>query len=121
MFYVLAVMVALQLVVGQSLWKLATEKADFSLSAQYIFSTQVFRFLFSPYFIAGCVIYVVATLLYMGLLAKYQYSTVQGAVVPLSLIMAFLIGRAFFHDRLSLTNIIGLVILVIGIYFATKR
>jgi undecaprenyl phosphate-alpha-L-ara4N flippase subunit ArnE len=121
MVYVLGLIVALQLVVGQSLWKLGTERSGFTLSADYLLSSKVWSFVFSPFTIAGLLIYAIATVLYMGMLSKYQYSIVQGVVVPLSLIFAFAIARFFFHERVSLVNVLGLVLLVIGIGLVTKR
>jgi drug/metabolite transporter (DMT)-like permease len=121
LFYVLGILVAIQLVIGQGLWKIATEKSGFTLSPHYLFSHQILKFIFSPYTLAGMTIYILATLLYMGMLAKYQYSAVQGLVVPLSLITAFAVAKFFFHDRLSVINILGLLVLIVGILLATKR
>ena len=121
MLYLLGILVAFLLVTGQALWKIGVGRAHLQLSAEYLFSSKVTGLIFSPYIIGGFAIYAIATLIYLGLLAKYQYSTVQGLVVPLSLIAAFIIARYAFHERLSVTNYIGLVVLVVGIFLATRR
>ena len=121
MLYLLGILVALSLVLGQALWKIGVEHAHLELSAKYLFTHKVFDLISSPYILGGTLIYILATLMYLGLLAKYQYSLVQGLVVPLSLIAAFVLARFVFHERLSPVNYIGLGVLVIGILLATKR
>lgn len=121
MVYVLGLLVALQLVLGQSLWKIGTERSGFELSAAYLSSGRLWGFLLSPFTLSGLLMYSVATVLYMGMLAKYQYSIVQGIVVPLALIMAFLVARSFFDEKLTRLNIVGLVLLIIGIGLVTRK
>jgi len=121
MMYLLGILVALQLVVGQALWKIGVEKAGLELSFEYVKSGRVLRLGTSPYILGGFIIYAVATALYLGMLSKYPYSTVQGIVVPLALVLAFGIARLFFHETLSVTNLAGLAILVIGIFLVTRR
>jgi drug/metabolite transporter (DMT)-like permease len=121
MLYILGILVAIQLVIGQTLWKVGAERAHFKVTPDYLLSHRAVEFLFSPLVLLGFAIYAIATLLYLGMLAKYEYSLVQGLVVPLSLLMAFGIGRFFFHDKLSIINIIGLLILILGIILATRR
>ncbi|MBW4061663.1 hypothetical protein HJC99_03795 [Candidatus Saccharibacteria bacterium] len=121
MLYIIGILVAFLLVCGQALWKVGVQHAHLELTAGYLFSKQVFSLIFSPYIIGGAVIYAFATLMYLGLLAKYQYSTVQGLVVPVSLISAFLLARVVFNERLSVVNYVGLGVLVVGILLATRR
>ena len=121
MFYLLGILVAIQLVVGQALWKIGTQQAEFILSYDYIASGKILKFIFLPATLIGMIVYASATLMYMGVLSKYPYSAAQGLILPASLIFAFIVARVFFHDRISLINLVGLVILIIGIWLATKR
>src|SRR5262245_21392083 len=53
MVYVLGLLVALQLVLGQSLWKIGTERSGFEFSAAYLFSGRLWGFLLSPFTLSG--------------------------------------------------------------------
>ena len=121
MMYVLGLLVAAQLVIGQALWKVGVQGLNMELSVDYFRSGRVWHLLTSPYLIGGSIVYIVATLLYLFMLAKYPYSTVQGLVVPIALIIAFAIARWVFHEHLSATNIAGLFVLVAGILLVTRR
>ena len=121
MIYVLAIVVALQLAAGQALWKVGVQHAKFQLSVRYILSKQIFGLILSPYVIVGMAIYVFATVVYMGMLAKYQYSTVQGIIVALSLTFAFVIAAFIFHDRITSINVAGLAALLVGILLLTHH
>jgi multidrug transporter EmrE-like cation transporter len=119
--YVMGFVVAALLVVGQGLWKIAVNNAHLELTASYLLSRRSLELLGSPFLWAGLTVYAAATVLYMGMLAKYDYSVVQSMVVPLALIVAFIVARFFFNERLSTVNLVGLGVLIIGIILATRR
>lgn len=121
MVYLFGFWVAAMLVVAQSFWKSGVTKHHFSLSARYLSSQKMVAFVFSPEVVAGVLIYIAATLVYMAMLAKYPYALVQALVVPASLLLAFLIARTLFHERISPMNYLGLALLLIGIVLATRR
>lgn len=121
MFYLLSILVAAQLVLGQTFWKIGASQASFTPSLSYIFSERGLKFFLSPYILGGAFIYIVATVIYMGMLAKYEYSAVQGAVLPLSLVAAFIVARFFFGEKLTLETLFGLVLLLVGVVLVTKR
>ncbi len=120
MIYLFGPLVALQLVVGQALWKAAVDRYGFSLSREYLTSHQFLTFLFSPLVIGGVVVYVVATLSYLAMLAKFQYSSVQAVVVSASLLLTFVASAAIFHERHTAMNVVGFGVLIIGVVLATR-
>ena len=119
--YLLGLFVAAQLVAGQVLWKIAVKRSHFELSPSYLFSKRVWSLIFSPYLIFGLLVYAFATLLYVGMLSKYEYSSVQAIVVPTSLLIAFLVAYYGFHEKLSGTNIAGVLVLIVGIILVTRK
>lgn len=121
MEYLLGLAVAAMLVVAQSFWKVGVQKHHFSVSSRYLLSDKMISFIIAPEVLAGIVIYIVATLFYMAMLAKYPYAFVQAIVVPVSLLLAFLLARTIFGERISLVNYAGLALLLVGIVLATRR
>ncbi len=110
MLYVLGVIIAIQIAVGQYFFKLAIDKVGLS-----------FRLILSPYLWLGLVAYAIGTAIDFYLLSRFQFSTVQALTIPLILILAFAVGVVFFHDRPSVLNLVGLAILIIGILLVTKK
>lgn len=121
MTYVLSGIVALMLVAGQLLWKLGIERTEGGLSSSLLMSREVFSFIFSPFILGGFAVYILATVLYMYLLGRYDYSVIQSLVIPLSLIFAYIVAGLFFKERILTINIIGVAIIVVGVILAVKR
>jgi drug/metabolite transporter (DMT)-like permease len=119
--YLLGLAVATMLVIAQAIWKVGVEKHHFSPDAGYLLSSKMVSFIVSPEVIGGVMIYVVATLFYMAMLAKYPYALVQTLVVPTSLLIAYLVARTVFHERLSLMNYLGMALLLVGVVLVTRR
>jgi drug/metabolite transporter (DMT)-like permease len=119
--YILGVLTALQLVVAQGLWKSSLTAHHFELSRHYLLSRDFVTLLLSPGVLIGGVIYVVATVLYFGLLAKYPYALVQSLILASSLIFAFLASAFIFHERIGLSQLAGLVLLIGGVWLITHK
>jgi uncharacterized membrane protein len=114
------IFVASQLVLGQSLWKIGVGKFNFKLNKEFILSNRFLSFLFSWQVLAGLLLYAVATLYYMSLLSKYQYSTVQAVVTPVSLVLAFTVSALLFGEKITGVNSIGFSLIVVGVILATR-
>jgi drug/metabolite transporter (DMT)-like permease len=121
MIYIFGLIVALQIVAGQALWKLAVAKYSFEPNMHYLASRQFIAFLFSPQVVLGVLIYAFATLSFMAMLSRYQYSSVQAITVTASLILTFLASVYIFREQHSLLNIAGVSLLILGVYLATKQ
>jgi len=120
MRYIATIVLALLLVTAQSCWKLAVN-GHTALFAGNVTLGKLVSFVFSPLTLLGMVLYVVATGLYMVLLSRYNFSFVQAMVIPLSLVFSVSIATIFFHDHLSIVNIIGMAVIVVGIILFTLR
>ncbi|HSX01012.1 MAG TPA: hypothetical protein VLF67_02105 [Candidatus Saccharimonas sp.] len=116
MMIALGLVVAGLLVLGQTLWKMAAGAATASGLAERSWQTFL-----SPTFLAGAVLYVVATALYVDLLGKNDYFRVQSVVVPAALVLALAVSVLKFHERVSMLNLAGMVLLLIAIGLILKR
>lgn len=117
MIYLLGVLIAGLLVLGQSLWK-----AGSSDISKISFVESPINFL-SAYInikvLLGLLVYGVTTVLYIWLLSKHKYSTLQAVIIPASLILTFFVASSYFKEEITATNILGLGLIVIGVWFAT--
>lgn len=120
MVYVYGILVAFQVVLGQILWKIAAEKHQFQLKKEYLFSYDFIHFVFSPQVILGVISYASATLVFMALLAKSDYTNLQAIVVSSSLALTFIAAVVVFRENISLWNLLGLVFLLAGVILITK-
>lgn len=117
MIYLLGILVAGLLVVGQSLWK-----AGSSEIAKASFVDDPIGFIgayFNIKVLLGLFIYGITTVLYIWLISKYKYSTLQAVIIPVSLILTFFVASSFFKEQITFVNILGLGLIVIGVWFAT--
>ena len=113
--------VGILLAIGQSLWKQASTQGNFRLSPDFVFSSKMLAFAVSPLVIVGTLLYVVATLVYMAMLARFPYSNVQGLIVTASLVSSFVIARFIFRETFSITNFVGIGLLLLGVFLLTRR
>ncbi|HSX16790.1 MAG TPA: hypothetical protein VLH86_01675 [Patescibacteria group bacterium] len=119
--YVLGLFFAGLLVVAQSCWRTAVSSHTALFSGQGLTVSKVIAFAFAPLTLLGIVLYVLATALYMYMLSRYHFSAVQGIVLAFSLILSITIAVVFFHERLTLVNIIGVALLLGGITLLNLR
>lgn len=120
MIYLLGVLIAAMIVTGQVLWKTGIDKSGFIFEGSNIFSLQLVKTLFSPYILLGVLSYGVATILYMALLSKYEYTSLQAVVVSSSLVATFIASSLIFSEKISSYNLLGLCFLLVGVVLITK-
>lgn len=117
MIYLLGVLVAGLLVLGQSFWKSgSTEVSEANFlenPINFIASYLNFKIL------VGLLIYGATTILYIWLLSKYRYSTLQAIIIPASLVLTFFVANSFFKEEITTANFLGLGLIILGVWFAT--
>jgi drug/metabolite transporter (DMT)-like permease len=117
-FYVF--IVAIFLATAQTLWKIAGNNYA-SLAKDFSSLAAILKTAFSPQFIAGAILYVVATAIYVWLFSRYTFFAVQVTLISTSVILAALISYFFFKENPSPINIFGLVVIIVGIVLATQK
>lgn len=121
MIYVLSVLFAGLIILGQSLWKISIEKTPIQFNITFLLSREMLKIVLSIPMIAGFIAYGIATLIYLLLIGKYDYSLVQSLTIPLTLIIAYIIASVFFKETIAVINIVGLLLIVSGVILAVRR
>jgi drug/metabolite transporter (DMT)-like permease len=117
----LSFVVGVLLVTGQALWKLAMGgalKAGGDFSAILRSPLQI---LLNPVFLLGCMIYIVATVLYMYVISKYNYGISYAMIVACSTILASVLANTLFKEQLTLVNVAGLLLVVGGVALLVRK
>jgi drug/metabolite transporter (DMT)-like permease len=120
MIYVFGLLVSLLIVSGQVLWKAGLERTAFVFSKKSVLTWDFLGVLLSPYIIAGVLSYAIATVLFMALLSKFEYTSLQAIVVSSSLMFTFIAAAMLFNEKIALINLLGLFFLLIGVILVTK-
>ncbi|HBG81386.1 TPA: hypothetical protein DDW69_00940 [candidate division CPR2 bacterium] len=112
MQYLLSAITALLLAIGQSLWKLSA--AAFNNQGDESLIKAISKVIFTPNFIIGAFLYIVATMLYLWLFSKYPFYAVQILLVSFSLIFSLLVSNFIFKEQINLVNYLGIPLILIG-------
>lgn len=119
MLYLLGVVVALMIVCAQALWKSGVVAAGVSLSHPSV--ADLLRVVLSLKIIGGVVLYGLAAVMYIAMLAKFPYFAVQTLVVPATIIFTMIIAQLLFHEKISTINIAGVILLLAGVILTAKK
>jgi drug/metabolite transporter (DMT)-like permease len=117
--YLLSFVAAIQIVAAQALWKRAVDDHAFRLTRDYIGSAQFLGLVTSPGVLLGVALYASSTLVYLSLLARYEFAVVQSLVVVSALLIAFLIGGLIFREHISGVQLLGLGFLLVGVWLVS--
>jgi len=116
--YLLVPLLALLLVSAQACWASAI-KADKPFS--YPLGQAITTLLGNPKIWIGGLLYVVATLLYFLLLSRYKFFSIQTGMTGLAIVLSTLLSVVLFHEKLSLLNGVGMLLVLIGIFFVFSK
>lgn len=121
MLYLFGLIFSALLVVGQTLYKLAVDRAAFEPTASFLFSKRMLDFLLSWQFLSGLGVFAVASLLSFWMLTRFQFSSIQAVTVPVVMGLSYVAGAWLFKDTITGINLMGLAILVIGVVLASLK
>jgi drug/metabolite transporter (DMT)-like permease len=113
MIYGLLLANVLLLVTGQMLWKVSVSGVT-SWNLSTAIST-----VFSPYFIGGGILYVVATGLWLIILSKMPLSVaypMQSVCYIVGSVAAFFI----FKEHINVTQWMGMIVIMLGVFLIAK-
>jgi drug/metabolite transporter (DMT)-like permease len=97
------------LVAGQFLWKYGMMKTAFQLNP-----LSMIKLLFSPFIFSGLVLYGAATILWLFILSRVPLS-VAYPVQSIAYVLAVFGAYFIFHEPLSPTKIIGVILIILGV------
>lgn len=112
----LALLCAFMITTGQVLWKIAIDRNGGLVNSKLSIIDNISRLLFSPYMIFGLVVYSIATILWMYLLGRYEYSYIY-PMMAITYVIAFLYAMIFFNETIGLEKMVGVILIIIGIIF----
>lgn len=114
MLVILTILNSILMVTGQTLWKLgASGKELHSLG-------QVLRLFLNPYIISGLMVYAFASVLWIYILNKGELSYVY-PIQSTAFIFALIIGITIFKEDLSLTKVLGVLVICLGVIIITRK
>lgn len=109
---------ALLITSGQVLWKIALLKTKISFSSD-ITINKVINFIISPYMIMGIIIYLFATVFWIYLLSKFEYSKIY-PILALAYVFALLFAYFIFDEKIGWYKIFGVFFIIFGIVIIAK-
>jgi len=116
----LTFLTSILITLGQICWKFGLIKTGgLYLKEQGLFEN-MFRLLSNWQIISGFALYIIATGFFMYLLQEFEISL----VIPLSsisFIFSLIAGKWFFHENVNYWNWIGVLVIIIGIVFISKK
>lgn len=112
----LALLCAFMITTGQVLWKIAIDRNGGLVNSKLSIIDNISLLLFSPYMISGIVIYGIATIFWMYLLGRYEYSYIY-PMMAITYIISFLYAMILFKETIGLEKIVGVVLIITGIIF----
>jgi hypothetical protein len=121
MLYIFGLIFSTLLVIGQTLYKYAVDRAAFEPTVDYIFSKKMVDFLLSWQFLGGLATFAVASLISFWMLTRFQFTSIQAVTVPVVMGLSYVVGAWLFKDTISGLNILGLGILVVGVILASLK
>lgn len=104
--------------VGQVFWKLALIREQITFS-KYFAWKELKNLAFSPYMILGIIIYFIATILWIYLLNKFEYSKIY-PIIASAYVYAILFSYLIFKENIGMNKIIGILFIIGGIIFISK-
>lgn len=113
MVYVYLFLNVIMLVSGQIMWKTAvTGVGGWSVY-------QIIKVIFSPYFIAGGLFYVVGTVLWLMILSKLPFH-VAYPMQSLCYVLGMLVAYFLFKEQIHMIQWFGMGFIILGVFMIAK-
>lgn len=104
---------------GQVLWKIGLQKSGGFYLAEMGILSNLIRVLTNIYVFSGFIVYIIATGFFMFLLSKYDISLVI-PISSVSFIFSLIAGSLIFNEQISLMRLIGVFVIITGIFLVLK-
>lgn len=120
MVYIFAILIATCLVIGQSSWGGAV-KTIAPVGSDITSVQLLLRMIMSYRFWIGASFYALGTVLYLLLLSKARFFSVQITMTGVALILSTGVSYFVFHETIHLYNLVGLALVLAGITLVTLK
>jgi len=111
---VLAIVNALLLAVGQVLWKMGIRQTSITSAGELLGS------LLNPFVIAGLLVYVFTTLLWLYIINKAEIGYVY-PLQSLAFVFVSIAGIVLFGEHFAINRILGLLLIVFGVFLVSIK
>lgn len=115
----LAILQMMALAGGQILWKRGIDDAGGFMSGGESMVGSMAKLATNPAFLAGCVLYLAATLLWFYLLARNDLSLIY-PVLSLTFVLASLGGWLILGEAMSPQRLLGIAVIAAGVLVVTR-
>jgi multidrug transporter EmrE-like cation transporter len=115
----LALLCAFMITTGQVLWKIAIDRNGGLVNSKLSIIDNISRLLFSPYMISGIVVYCIATIFWMYLLGRYEYSYIY-PMLAMSYIISFIYAFYIFNEMITVSKVVAVALIIMGIIVLNK-
>ena len=120
MVYVLAVLISLCLISGQSLWGSAVKQIA-PPGSNVAMQDLLIQMLQHPKLWLGGLCYVAGTVLYFMLLSQAKFFSVQISMTGLAIVLSVLISYFVFREVITSINIVGILLVLLGVALVMHR
>ncbi|MDD5606828.1 MAG: EamA family transporter [Candidatus Pacebacteria bacterium] len=104
---ILALIVSFLIVGGQVIWKIILEGQTYNFAI-------ITKLLKSPLFIVGIIMYLIAAIIWLYMLSKYQYHQTY-PLLSISFILSLLASSLILHESVSWMSWLGVFFICLGI------
>jgi drug/metabolite transporter (DMT)-like permease len=109
----LAIFNSVLMVAGQTLWKLGAQGKEIHGLGQLV------RVFGNPYIIAGLVVYVCASALWIYVLNKAELSFAY-PIQSIAFVFALVVGASVFKEQITAWKIAGVLVICLGVFLITR-
>lgn len=120
MAYILAFTISLCLIIGQSLWA-STVKTLTTNDPNLAGITLLQKLVISPRVWLGALAYLIGTACYFLLLSKVKFFSIQLTMTGLAIIFSVLVAYFLFKEEITVSNLIGIILIISGIFLVFNR
>lgn len=108
---------------GQALLRLGVTRTVSALGVtpDVLFRRHLLDLLFSPLVIAGGVLSVVGAVCWLYVLAHYELSRALPLLGGMGYLVLFVVGRFWLSEKTSWLQLLGILLLVAGMFLITRR
>ena len=110
---------SLLIVFGQVLWKIAIDKNGGLINSNQSLIDNIMNYLTSGYMLSGLLVYFFATIYWMYLLGRYEYSYIY-PMFSMTYIISIIFASIIFNESITIYKIIGIIFIVIGVVIIAK-
>ena len=114
MLVLLTIFNSILMVAGQTLWKLGAAGKEINSLLPLL------RLFLNPFIIAGLVVYAFASALWIYILNKADLSFVY-PIQSTAFIFALIVGATIFKEEITLTKVLGVLVICLGVFIITRR